>query len=114
VMTSYLGGGLWLDAVIEGRGTFGLPRWKFLRRLRSVEPCDGFVGPRARERGVLNGGLVVLMHVRVASDSVFFTLSGCQCQCSTTAVLSPAWRWPFGVVVYPSTSFSAMRFAPGF
>jgi hypothetical protein len=36
-----------------------------------VEPCGGFGGPRARERGVLSGGLVVPAHARVASASVF-------------------------------------------
>jgi hypothetical protein len=28
-------------------------------------PCGGFGGPRARERGVLSGGLVVPAHARV-------------------------------------------------
>jgi hypothetical protein len=78
---------------------FGLPRWQFLRRLLSVEPCGGFGGPYTRETSVLRSGLLVHAHARVASDSVFFTLSSFQCRCSTTAALSPARRWPFGAVV---------------
>jgi hypothetical protein len=50
---------------------FELLRRQSLRRVWSVESCDGFGGPCARERGVLSGGLMVPAHARVASDSVF-------------------------------------------
>jgi hypothetical protein len=114
-LTLFFGGGLRLVAVPVGQGTFGLPRRQLLRRLQSVEPCCRLRGPRARERGMLSGGLVVPAHARVPSDSVFFTLSGCQCRCSTMAAFGPARRWPFGVVVSaPQLLSSAVGFAPGF
>jgi hypothetical protein len=52
-------------------------------------------GPRARESGVLSGESVVPAHARVASDSVFFTLSGGRFWCNNAAALGPARRWPF-------------------
>jgi hypothetical protein len=81
-----------------------------------VVRCGGLKGPRARERGVLSGGLVVPAHASVPSDSVFFTLSGCQRRCSTTAALDPARRWPFddAVVSAPQLLSLAVGFAPGF
>jgi hypothetical protein len=44
---------------------------------------------------VLSGGLVVPAHARVASDSVFFTLSSSRFRFNGTAALGPARRWPF-------------------
>jgi hypothetical protein len=50
---------------------FELLRRRSLRRVWSVDPCGGFGSPRARERGVLSGGLVVPAHARVVSNSEF-------------------------------------------
>jgi hypothetical protein len=68
---------------------------------------------RERERGVLSGGLVVPAHARVASDSVFLTLSGGWFRCNTTATLGPAQRWPFRCGgACPSATLSVVRLSP--
>jgi hypothetical protein len=70
------------------------------------------------ERGVLSGGLEVPAHARgcpaaevparwVASDSMFFMLSGGQRGCSSTAAMGPARRRPSSVRwCLPLCSFS--------
>jgi hypothetical protein len=92
---------MWTIAVIcgllrlQGAGHLFVLLWRqSWRRVRSVEPCGGFGGPRACEWGVLSGGLVVPAHASVASDSVFVMPSGGLFGCNSTAALGPARRWP--------------------
>jgi hypothetical protein len=103
-MTSFLGGGLRLVAVSEGRGTFNLPWRHFLRRLWSVGPCDRLRGSCARERGMLSGGLVVPTRV--------FLQTRCSSRCRAVSVgAALRWRWtphgsgPSGGGVCPLASF---------
>jgi hypothetical protein len=64
-MISSHDGGLRIVAAPRGRASLRASSTAILETSSEHEPCVGFGGPHAQERGVLSGGLVAPTHARV-------------------------------------------------
>jgi hypothetical protein len=127
ILISCHGGGRWLVVAPRGWAPLHATSTAILEMSPEREPCGGFGGPHARERGVLSGGLgprtrrvwvpsdLVVFTSWVPSDLVVFTSSVGRLGCNSATVLGPARHRPFRCgVACPLAPFWHWRHFSGF